>query len=97
MRYRPNRRTTRVDAVLDAEGETLATTLLDISRDGARITLPYRLLPGTAVRLRFRNRIAKALVVWFRDGEAGLKFLDRLDRETLVAIETATDDADAFR
>ena len=89
MKYRPNRRQTRYDVTLNAEGEAIRTAILDISRDGAKIAVPYPLLVGTAVQLKLGKTTAKALVHWCENDRAGLRFLERLDRNTLLTIEAA--------
>ncbi len=89
MQYRPNRRKTHVRAQLLAEGETRDVDILDISRDGAKITIPFVLLSGTAVHLHIDTCRIKAIVQWCKGPHAGLRFLDRLDRKTLIAVEDA--------
>ncbi len=89
MKYRPNRQNTQYDVTLNAEGEAISATVLDISRDGARIAVPYPLLVGTAVELRLENTKTKALVHWCENNNVGVRFLDRLDRNTLLEIEQA--------
>ncbi len=90
MKYRPNRQQTRYGVTLNAEGEAIRATLLDISRDGAKLTVPYPILVGTAVRLKLGKATAKALVHWCENNRAGIRFLDRLDRETFLKIENST-------
>ena len=85
--YRPTRRKNRVDVRLFVDGEDVGATLLDISRDGAKLRLPYAILPGSAVELRFEGAKIPALVQWFEDQCAGLRFLDRLERDVLVLLE----------
>ncbi len=89
MQYRPNRVQTNLEATLIVEGEATRATIVDISRDGAKLSVPYPILEGTAVRLQLGRKETKALVHWCRDGHAGVRFLDRLDRNTLVMIEAA--------
>ena len=87
MRYRPNRQEARYKATLRADGEAIPATVVDISRDGAKLAVPYPILAGTAVQLKLGRTHAKALVHWCRDGHAGVRFLDRLDRNTLLRLE----------
>lgn len=85
--YRPTRRKNRVSVRLFVDGENVAATLLDISRDGAKLDVPYAILPGSAVELRFDNTTVPALIQWALDHRVGLRFLDRLERDVLVALE----------
>ncbi|MGI9394404.1 MAG: PilZ domain-containing protein [Boseongicola sp.] len=89
MQYRPNRVQTNIEATLFVEGEATQATIVDISRDGAKLCVPYPILEGTAVRLQLGRKETKALVHWYRNGRAGIRFLDRLDRKTLIMIEGA--------
>ena len=91
MDYRPSRRPTRVGATIVIDDMILQTVVVDISRDGARLSLPGWIAPGTAVYLKVRDASVPALVHWMSDGHAGVRFYDRLDRETLIALETADD------
>ena len=97
MQYRPSRRETRIRARMAVDDIILEATLLDISRDGARIEAPEHLLPGTAVSLTIEGADVPALVHWSRKGQAGLRFLDRLDVATLREVEQAADRLAAFR
>ena len=89
MQYRPNRQKTKLDVTLSAEGEAIRVTILDIARDGAKIAVPYPLLAGTAVQLEMGKTTAKALIHWCENNKVGIRFLDRLDCETLLMIETS--------
>jgi hypothetical protein len=89
MQYRPNRQKTKLDVTLSAEGEAVRVTILDISRDGAKIAVPYPILVGTAVQLKLGKTTTKALIHWCENNRVGIRFLDRLDRETLLLIEAA--------
>ena len=94
--YRPTRRKNCVDVRLFVDGEDVAATLLDISRDGAKLAVPYAVLPGSAVALRLDAADVPALVQWSRDQKVGLRFLDRLEREVLAALEGRDDTDDVF-
>lgn len=94
--YRPTRRKNRVAVRLLVDGEDVAATLLDISRDGAKLEVPYAILAGSAVELRFEATKVPALVQWFRDHHIGLRFLDRLERDALVSLEGRDDLDDVF-
>ena len=88
MQYRPNRQQTQHDVTLNAEGEAIGATVLDISRDGAKLAVPYPLLVGTAVQLKLGKATAKAVVHWCENNNIGIRFLDRLDRDTFLMIES---------
>ncbi|NNL19601.1 MAG: PilZ domain-containing protein, partial [Boseongicola sp.] len=47
---------------LIVDGENVAATLLDISRDGAKLSVPYAVLPGSAVELLLESASIPALV-----------------------------------
>jgi hypothetical protein len=96
FRYRAGRHKTRAAARLEADGETLEVVILDVSRDGAKVTVPYPLMPGTAARLSVAGSNVAALVHWSRKGHAGLRFLDRLDIDALIVLEGAADDPFGF-
>ena len=85
--YRASRRLISMSAHLYVDGEVLDVMLLDVSRDGAKITVPFAILPGTAVALQVQATGVPALVQWCRDHAAGLRFLERLDRATLSFLE----------
>ena len=94
--YRPTRRKNCVTVRLSVDGEDVAATLLDISRDGAKLNVPYAVLPGSAVTLHLGGADVPALVQWSRDQKVGLRFLDRLERDVLVALEGRDDTDDVF-
>ena len=50
-RHSPNRRKTRVEAVMDAEGARLAVEIVDVSYDGMKLAVPDPILPGTPVTI----------------------------------------------
>ncbi|NNJ67394.1 MAG: PilZ domain-containing protein [Boseongicola sp.] len=94
--YRPTRRQNAVPVFVVVDGDEVAATLVDISRDGAKLRVPYAVLPGTAVELRVSSTVIPALVQWFEERHAGLRFLDRLEREVLLALEGRGDTDDIF-
>ena len=85
--YRPTRRENSVPVRLVADGEETPATLLDISRDGAKVQVPFAILPGTAVALRIEDDEVTALVQWCDIPHAGLRFLERLERDVLILLE----------
>ncbi len=97
MRYRPTRRATSYAATILSEDQVFGSKLLDVSRDGARATIPCALLPGSAVRVRIAESDIPAIVHWCGKGLTGLRFLDRLDAATLRRIESARDEFDGYR
>ncbi|SMX24841.1 PilZ domain-containing protein [Boseongicola aestuarii] len=94
--YRPTRRKVCVTVRLFVDGEDVAATLLYISRDGAKLKVPYAVLPGSAVALHLHGANVPALVQWSHDQRVGLRFLDRLERDVLVALEGRDDTDDVF-
>ncbi len=56
-------------------------TILDLTPDGARITVPGKpLLPTELHLINIKGQYAqRALVAWAKDAEAGLKFLEYID------------------
>lgn len=96
-RYSPNRRKTRVDAVMTLEDGYYPVTIRDISYDGMKLAVPVELDAGSAVTLMVLSHRIPAIVHWCRQGFAGLHLLDRLDAETLLALENAEDELAAFR
>lgn len=96
-RHSPNRRRTRVEALLDAEGQRLHAVVLDVSYAGMKLSVPADLEPGTPVTVEFLGERIPAIVHWSRSRFAGLHLLERLGRDTLVTLETAHDDLAEFR
>lgn len=96
-RHSPNRRRTRVDALADIEGELVPVTILDVSLNGMKLSLPGIVHPGTPVAIQVMEHRIRAIVHWYRLGHAGFHLLDRLDSTTLRAIEAADDDLAEFR
>jgi len=97
QRYGANRRKTRVAATLVADGFDIPAVIVDCSARGVKLKLACPVAPGTAVRLAFLEAEENAIVHWWRAGHAGLRFLDRLDRDTLFTLETAADELAEWR
>ena len=97
MEYRPNRRDTHFKVRIVIDDVILDTLMVDISRDGAQLAFPNTLAPGTAVTLRIDDAEVDALVHWSRRGHSGVRFLDRLDPETLLRLEGAADQLADYR
>lgn len=96
-RHSPNRRKTHVHALLHADGNVLIVVIRDICCEGMKIALDARLDLGTPVTVEMMKTRVPALVHWCENGFAGLRMLERLDRDTLVALETADDDLAEYR
>lgn len=96
-RHSPNRRKTRVEAVMEAEGERHRVIIIDVSYEGMRLSVPRDIAPGTAVTVEVFGERVPAIVHWSRTRFAGLHLLERLERDTLVALETAHDELAEFR
>ena len=96
-RFSPNRRRTRVEALLHVDDRVLHTVILDVSYDGMKLSVPKDLPQGTAVTIEVLNENIPAIVHWSKKKFTGLHLLHRLERDTLVALETAHDDLAEFR
>lgn len=96
-RFSPNRRRTRVEALLHVDDRVLPVMILDVSYDGMKLSIPEDMPQGTAVTVEVLYEKIPAIVHWSKQQFAGLHLLRRLDRDTLVALETAHDDLAEFR
>lgn len=96
-RHSPNRRKTRVSARLIVEEASLEVLIRDVSLEGMRLEVPMTLEPGTPVSLSVLDITVPAIIHWSHDGEAGIHLLEHLDRDTLIALETADDEFAEFR
>ncbi|MEM7718817.1 MAG: PilZ domain-containing protein [Pseudomonadota bacterium] len=96
-RHSPNRRKTRVDAVMALDGVHYPVTILDISFHGMKIAAPCPAEPGSPVMLFVLSHQIPAIVHWHKDGKVGVHLLERLDGQTLLALENAEDEFAAFR
>ena len=96
-RHSPNRRKTRVPAVLRLDGATCRATIMDVSFQGIRLSVPLTLESGTPVTVEACETAFPAIVHWCENGQAGLHLLKRLDREVLIALETADDELAEYR
>lgn len=96
-RFSPNRRKTRVDAWFSSDLGRQRVVVLDVSFEGMKLKMPKAVPPGTAGTVDvFGNRIA-TLVHWWKDGSAGVRLAERLDRDLLVALENAADELADYR
>ena len=96
-RHSPNRRRTRVPAVLHIDGSFQSVVIRDISYQGMKLAVSENILPGTAVTVGVAGDKIPAIVHWCKSGYAGLHLLERLERSTLVILETADDDLADYR
>lgn len=96
-RHSPNRRKTQVDAVVLVEDRSLPGVVVDVSLQGMRLSLPQALEPGTPMTIMVLDVAVPAIVHWSHGLDVGVHLLESLDRDTLIALETADDDLADFR
>ena len=88
-RHFPDRRKTHVAAVVTSRGAHLSAVIQDVGFEGMGLSLPHNLAPGTAITIEAMNKHFKAVVCWSRSRCAGVHLLQRLDGQTLLALEGA--------
>ncbi len=96
-RHSPNRRRTRVDAIIESQGASLPGIIRDVSFDGMNLLLPQNLARGTPITILVLGQRIPAIVHWCHECNAGVHLLERLDGQTLIALETADDDLAEYR
>ncbi len=96
-RHSPNRRKTRVEAMMDLDGEMYPVVIRDVSFEGFKLAVPVSIAPGSPVTIHVLDRRIPAIVHWCRRGYAGIHLLERLEGQTLIALETADDALAEFR
>ncbi len=96
-RHSPNRRKTRVEAVMDLDGELHPVTIRDVSFEGFKIAVPVPISPGSPLTIHVLGRQIPAIAHWCRRGHAGIHLLERLEGQTLIALENADDALAEFR
>lgn len=96
-RHSPNRRKTRVEALLHIDGHAMRVVILDVSYDGMKLSVPENIEPGTAATVEVHDSRIPAIIHWSRTRFAGLHLLQRFDGATLTKLETAHDDLAEFR
>jgi hypothetical protein len=96
-RHSPNRRKTRVDATILLDGRYHAVTIRDVSFEGMKLQVPCPISPGSPITVHVLDQQIPAIVHWNKPPYAGIHMLERLDGQTLIALETADDDLAAFR
>ena len=96
-RHSPNRRKTRMNAVIEFENQTQEVVILDVSYDGMKLSVPDNIAPGTAVMIHVLDEKIPAIVHWSKTHFAGLHLLKRLKSSTLHALEMSNDELAKFR
>lgn len=96
-RHSPNRRKTRVDASMELDGVRHPITIRDVSFEGFKIAVPVSIARGSPIEISVLDRRIPAIVHWCRGGYAGVHLLQRLEGQTLIALENADDALAAFR
>ncbi len=96
-RHSPNRRQTRVEALLHVDTAVERVVIVDVSYEGLRLSVPHNIPPGTAVTIEVMGERIPAIVHWSKSRFAGLHLLSRLEAETLLALESADDELAEFR
>ena len=70
---------------------------MDVSYQGMKLSVAENVLPGTPVMVMVLGEDIPAIVHWSKSRFVGLNLLRRLERDTLVALETAHDELEEFR
>ncbi|MEM6386832.1 MAG: PilZ domain-containing protein [Pseudomonadota bacterium] len=98
-RHSPNRRKTRVDAVMALDDTYYPVTIRDISYAGMRVRVPteVEIEVGSPITLLFLSHRIPAIVHWYKQGFIGVHLLERLNGQTLLVLENAEDELAAFR
>lgn len=96
-RHSPNRRKTRVDALVESYGPAMPAVIQNVSFDGMNLALAHNLAPGTPITICVLNQRIPAIVHWCRECVAGVHLLERLAGQTLIALETADDEWAEYR
>ena len=96
-RHSPNRRETQVKAVIHVDGAALNGYIVDVSYTGLRLSLPQDIAVGTPVTIEMMDVKVPAIVHWSQTRFAGVHLLERLEGETLRALENAHDTLAEYR
>lgn len=96
-RHSPNRRRTRVNALMYLDNFPVNVVIRDVSYEGMKLSVPHDIEIGTAVTIQVAGEDIPAIVHWSKAGFAGLHLLRRLERNTLVTLENAHDELADFR
>ena len=90
-RHSPNRRKTQVKAVVHVDGVQMNACIVDVSYTGMRLSVPENIPVGTPVTVEMLDVKVPAIVHWSQTRFAGVHLLQRLEGETLRALENAHD------
>lgn len=96
-RHSPNRRKTQVKAVIHVENTRLNGFIVDVSYTGMRLSLPENIPVGTPITVEMMDVKVPAIVHWSQTRFAGVHLLERLEGDTLRALENAHDLLAEFR
>ena len=96
-RHSPNRRNTRVDAVIDCDGIDHPAVIVDVSFEGMKLSSPVYLEPGSPIMIEVLQQRIPAIVHWCRSKHLGVHLLERLEGQTLIALENAADELAEYR
>lgn len=75
----------------------LPVIIRDISFQGMKISVPNSIEPGSPVAICVLGQRIPAIVHWCRLGHIGVHLLQRLEGQTLIALENADDELAEFR
>ena len=87
MMYRARRRATSFDVFVQTDDGKRQASIVDITDKGARLRMETGDLEnGAAVKVALRGKDHGALVVWTKEGEAGVAFDQLLPPDVLSAV-----------
>ncbi len=87
MMYRARRRATSFEVFVQTKDGKRQASIVDITDKGARLRLDAGdLEKGAAVKVALRGKDHEALVVWTKEGEAGVAFERLLPLDVLSAV-----------
>ncbi|MEO0946480.1 MAG: PilZ domain-containing protein [Pseudomonadota bacterium] len=92
-RHSPIRRKTQVPAEVFSAGVPMSAVIENVSFDGMNLSLPHNLAYGTPVAICFFGKRIGAVVQWSRGRQAGVRLVERLSGQTLIALEKHESDA----
>ena len=96
-RHSPNRRKTNVEAVMLLDDVSHRVIIRDVSFEGMKLSVPIEILVGSPVTIEVLGHSIPAIVHWYKAGHVGVHLLERLESQTLIALESAADDLADFR
>lgn len=88
-RRKTSRRTleTHVHAKLRYDEALIRVIVLDVSREGMKLSVPNEIEVGTGVVISLLGVDITAVVHWCHSGMVGLQLLKNLDRNTMIALD----------